>query len=408
MSGPKYSIASIAEEMLRMLLEQAQAALDEIQKEELRKDIQNEIQTITRTISEFSSSPVSARLSRAVEYLPSDPIVEKCKRMISEVVTVRVDRKVPDTISELEQMLTELRKQYRSLLSKIKIINDTLDSLEPDIVSARREKIKTDLLTMEFSREERPASLRSQRTTELYHRLLELLADSQRYEAVVPEIDLLLVNPNLDESYKQKQLQLRIDALIVTRDTEKEKIALRARIAALLTDLGVEARELPDSVAELKELAEKLEAQFEQKVAAEYIDRAMTEVMEEVGYSIADSQIMHAGTRSTHKRVVEYSDRSVLQVATSDSGSVMFEVMSRKQGAEIDDAERYAVASDMCAFCPDYALIKSKLAERGVILSDEMLCPPEPRYVRGAAYDAGKRPNDRRAGSKGVKYNVAD
>ncbi|GHV57836.1 hypothetical protein FACS1894216_22420 [Synergistales bacterium] len=89
------------------------------------------------------------------------------------------------------------------------------------------------------------------------------------------------------------------------------------------------------------------------------------------------------------------SENSVLNVSASDTGAIMFEVLAKRDGDVLTAQKKASVKADMEHFCPDYAVIKKKLAEKGVILTQEKLYPADEKYVRavdvGAATGADRR-----------------
>ena len=101
--------------------------------------------------------------------------------------------------------------------------------------------------------------------------------------------------------------------------------------------------------------------------------------METLGYDIASSEVLSAQTMT--KQYYDYTDNSAINIASSENGSMMFEVVGKKKkdGTNVDTS---AVKSDMERFCPDYQKVKQGLQQYGISLNDKKLCPPDEKYVR--------------------------
>ena len=90
-------------------------------------------------------------------------------------------------------------------------------------------------------------------------------------------------------------------------------------------------------------MSEMLVEAQSQKVG-EYVAECIKKVMETLGYDIASSEVLSAQTMT--KQYYDYTDNSAINIASSENGSMMFEVVGKKKkdGTNVDTS---AVKSDM-------------------------------------------------------------
>ncbi len=408
MSGPKYSTAEIEARRLQRLMKELEENIERSKVELLTKQIQSELRALERTQAQFrASSAWRESLSLADQYIPDSPDVLTLKRLTKEIEQFKAVKSAGRTSSELAQRLAEIQRQHTQLRGRIALVDTLLAPVEKEVEEIIQTGKENEFLNKQYGRESISKSRKAGRTTQLYYQLLELLTATDRITETKPEIDAIVSNPNVDDTFKQRQLQMRIDAISAVGDDRDEIAELQARAMSLAKLIGRYAIELPNTVYDLQILVKELEEEAKQKAADEYIETSIRKVLEEVGYAVVDTQTVRTKNKTTRKQIASVSGHSILQVASSDTGAVMFEIMSRKAPEDITDADRHAVVSDMRAFCPDYRIIRQKLAERGITLTGEILCEPGEQYVRGSNYGSTTQ-STRRKQVGGLQYHVDD
>jgi hypothetical protein len=291
------------------------------------------------------------------------------------------------TTAQLSQVLANLKNVLHEFSGLIAMIQETKVRVKDEGDVAFIHQKETDFKAKEWTTtgDGVPQVRVNVRMQEIYEQILEFILAQDSFAQIQAETETLIANPGLDEKYKIELLNARLAAIKVVgvSPKEDEELAnLRRECELICTMIGRGNVALPDSLETLRALHGELQEQLQQKSMAEYIAQSMSEVMEETGYNILSQEILDNATQQIERNLYDVSTNSVLNVSTSDSGAVMFEVLARKDGDVLTSVKKAAVKADMDRFCPDYALIKAKLAEKGVELTEEKLHPADEKYVR--------------------------
>ncbi len=411
MSGPKYGIAELSNQIMLELLESLNKTIEECKCKELETKISLELKKISDFVSKFKSNFNTQILKDCLTYIPNDPdffllkdLLLKIEEIPSVSDTAKDSNEQAIILTKLSEKLTE-KKNYQTAIENL------LGRIRPKINQKDVENKLNKFLNTEFVRDEAPETLLSCETYNLYLELISLSTDMKEAESVHKVIDELVANQRIDDSYKQKQIRLRIESLKASKELQNEIISITTEIHILLKRLGKEKCELPTSIEKLTKIRDKLSTELQCETCDDYIGKCVSEVLEEIGYNIVHTETIRFSKRVSQKKICDLSVDSILQASTSTSGAVMFEVMSRKKTDEITDFDRLKVKTDMDHFCPDYAKIKAKLAERGIILTNENLSPASVEYVRGSGFGGNYDTSSsvrKRCSTKGVTYNVVD
>lgn len=92
---------------------------------------------------------------------------------------------------------------------------------------------------------------------------------------------------------------------------------------------------------------------------------------------------MEIATRRRHHAVYAMSEHTGINVYHSPGGAVMLEVSGyAKADRQISELDRLRVKESMEDFCPEYEALKTRLAVRGIEVSNENLKPPHEKYAR--------------------------
>lgn len=133
----------------------------------------------------------------------------------------------------------------------------------------------------------------------------------------------------------------------------------------------------------IEEEIDRLKKVLAEKEEYNYIVDSINEIMIELGYNVISSDIMKKVNRTIVDNIYEFDDKSVLNVFTSDNGTIMFEVTGiSNEKKEPTSLDKLKIKESMDNFCNKYSLIKEKLAERGILFGKENLKPAEEKYAR--------------------------
>ena len=414
MSGPKYGTAVLEASRRAAISARIQRELEQMKRESeaLKKkleeeklaSLQSQIHILTqknsRIQSEFLSSGVKEKIKESKFFVSDSAEIEVLEQLLNEIGKLDFQECLCSCSSEAEAVLKKMKQGENALKENIEAAQTNLSVLGVKYSSELVNRKESEYLTKVFKKGAVAIGQEISDSKE-YQEFVELAISLGTHQKDIDFIDALISNPALDTPYKFKQIALRMETLSLEQEQSSERDEMLEEISYLQHQLDIHAG-IPDTRTERMNHLAELKTQFENKLAEEYINQSIEEVMDECGYNIVRNDLMKNGTRRVEKSFFDYSEDSILQVALSDSGAVMFEVMSRKQSNTITSSDKAAVKSDMERFCPDYQLIRDKLAQKGVILQNEKLMPPNEKYVRsvGIEVPAHSTTCNRRAGTK--------
>lgn len=404
MSGPKYSTAEIEAIRLQALLQQLEAEIENERRKILVAELKEKSHAFANLKKAYSILNIDGVLNSTADLLKDSSIAEllTAQKITADKICSfspsksENSQKLTDTINELDrrtEVLSRLMGQIKASMDDLNIeySRKRTDNME----SAFKEKTRESKnITKERS------SLRLQ---QLYSELLELMIGDSGSDSALKSAQELITNRNVDEGYKVQMLSERVNAAKVEQGYQKgkkERNGLKMECQALYSLLGKVERRIPETINELTELKGKLEKEARQRKSSEYIAQCMEEVMSNVGYNILSSDVLTTPKDKVERNIYDVSDESVLNVSASETGAIMFEVLARKKGDAVSANQCAAVKQDMERFCPDYSLIKRKLAEKGIILKGEVLYEAAEKYVRAidvkSTGDSNRRANNNR------------
>lgn len=150
----------------------------------------------------------------------------------------------------------------------------------------------------------------------------------------------------------------------------------------LCEEIGTEAKSLPvleDSISYMQLEIIKLEDFAKRKLSHGYIQNAINEIMTEMGYKV----LGNGKDTSYETKLYHFADDRAVQVTMDTNGSLTMEL------GKLDDTDRNADISeqkelqyDMQNFCSKYKVIKEKLEQKGIKLSNCEEYPPSVEYAQ--------------------------
>lgn len=382
MSGPKYSDYVLERQRLLIIKAQLEAELERSQCEQIIENINNCIEKSNIYFSQINIERYEENISDAEKIIKPTAITSELKKLIAEL-KANITKKY--AIKGNSDALTNILNSYEMRLKKAKNLVMRIDDLMRELNVQYNEQ-QQENREAEFENAQWDAPIATSNISEnlmtVYSDILEQLMECERFEEEKAKYDAILHNHSFDDNYKISQMKMNFDSYLVEKQSENnniEVLKLRSEYVALSNLIYGECLEVPDDIDILREdIAEMLVEAQGQKVG-EYVAECINKVMENLGYNIAGSEVLSA--QKMTKQHYDYSDNSAITVASSENGSMMLEVVGKKNEDGTNGAAS-AVKADMEKFCPDFQKVKQGLQQYGISLNDKKLCPPDEKYVR--------------------------
>lgn len=253
----------------------------------------------------------------------------------------------------------------------------------------------------------------------------DFLEDKQEIIALRNSVEKILDNERLDDSYKLEQINIRRKAFLLEcekyqRQIEKNRQAFSEFQDLHLTYLALSKMldENPkpfafqvgrtgfDKVVQLSEEIELCKATLVNKEETLYIACSINEVMGGLGYEVVASEILSTAKSETLHNIYSFEKSNVINVFTSDQGSLMFEVTGVKATNNLTALEEQRIKEGMDSFCGKYDQIKDKLREKGIEVTGEDLKPAHVRYAKAINLDDKKLKMTKLRSTSGKQLSV--
>lgn len=148
-------------------------------------------------------------------------------------------------------------------------------------------------------------------------------------------------------------------------------------IAALVFD--------EDVVAKLKTMVAVEEQKAKEQAQQAYIQQALGEVMEDMGYSVLGQRdVTKRSGKHFKNELYRYSDDTAINVTYDGSGQISLELGKTDRADRIPSSDECNyLENQMIAFCDHFKEVEQRLADKGVIVGDRIaLCPPLADYAQ--------------------------
>jgi len=149
------------------------------------------------------------------------------------------------------------------------------------------------------------------------------------------------------------------------------------------TEQGLEARDKMsfESTKDLRKEIRKLEEAAVQKASLNYIKEQIADVMEDMGYTVINSEILKP-QKGPGQDYYQFDDDSAIRVSISDEGTIMMEVLGTGDDLPPDDREIEELLAKQEAFCQIHPEILERLEERGILIKDRYNQKPHRDFVK--------------------------
>jgi hypothetical protein len=101
--------------------------------------------------------------------------------------------------------------------------------------------------------------------------------------------------------------------------------------------------------------------------------------------------------------IYEFEQGNVVNVFSSDNGSLMFEVTGVKATNDLTELEKLKIKEGMESFCSKYDEIKKRLLSKGIEITAENLKPARIEYARAIDLQSKKPMRHKTKTTGGVK-----
>ena len=399
MSGPKYSYAIIREQQR---LKQLQRKLEEELEKQKCQQLISEIGVLKNKIKNEKESVDLSEIKRILSIASDEciniPTKDNAYRKVDELE--KYFSIEPDLSGNSNSLVLQKNKLEQTLV-KIKNLKGMIKEDGKELKAVIKDKIQEDRLSeftsINWSDTGRIISTERSDVQAVFYEYMDLISESSYYDEYKATAESIIIDSSIDAEYKIKQIKLRIDAYKIAKEKESsniEMLGLLNELIALRTSNGNEAKELPQNIDDIKIEIEKERKAKQRELETDYITHSVVAAFEKLGYKIDEATSFDL-INGVRKGFIDYGDRSLVNVAVSNTGQMLFEVVGEGKKDETSDDDIQRITSEMRRFCPDYDKVKEILEnDYGIILEKEKRCEPDQKYAR--VVDLGEEHASRR------------
>ncbi|MBN2418552.1 MAG: hypothetical protein JXL81_04155 [Deltaproteobacteria bacterium] len=229
----------------------------------------------------------------------------------------------------------------------------------------------------------------------------QFLIEHREIDELVRAVNIIAQNNTFDHKHKISQIAIRKKSFASLKTQYDKAIKKNKHLLAdyerafdtynaLCKIAGEKATPFILSLEKLNQGIENLNGEIarldkviEEKGQTDYITQSVDEVMRGLGYDVIATDLLTTPQKKSIHHIYEYERGNVINVYTSDNGSLLFEVSGIKENDDpMTDLEKLEVKEGMESFCVKYPVIKDGLRKKGVQMDNEDLKPPDIRYAR--------------------------
>lgn len=169
------------------------------------------------------------------------------------------------------------------------------------------------------------------------------------------------------------------------RGEEYEQLLLEYRMLANETGEEPKRYEFSEqAIDDLKKDIAKLEKEIMFAEEQEYISEAIDDALEEMGYElVGDRNVVKKSGKRFRNELYLFDEGTAVNVTFADNGQISMELgaldVTDRAPTETEAAD---LANDMKEFCAEYADLKNRLVQKGIMVNNISLLPPEPEYAQ--------------------------
>lgn len=394
------------EERLLQLQKEQQERLEQQQRQQLKDNIAQTINQIESSLN-LQNSHNEHVLNQVKDFNYNLQLVEKINEetlSLNDYVQKHLQQNYNDTIESLENYFNQLVNVQHTLNQHIQTITQLNEELVKDTQNNATVNIihKLNQTTHDFTitvTNDEFINVVSE-FNQLFNQCVSSAPSEEQslLHTKKLEVDELLSNEMLSEDYKINQIKLLIKDLYAKQHEydinqqllqqyqqhyvmyqllcEKLHREVTLNKYPLKSNLNTSLEQLTTTITQYKR-------QLQEQEDYDYIVSSINEVMEEMGYDIIHSEVLSKVNRNIVDHIYSFNNDSVLNVFTSDNGTIMFEVTGiSNEKKEMSSLEKLKIKESMDEFCGQYDQIKQKLAQRGIRFGRENIKPADEKYAR--------------------------
>lgn len=132
------------------------------------------------------------------------------------------------------------------------------------------------------------------------------------------------------------------------------------------------------AVTKLKAMIAVEEQKAEEQAQKAYIQQALGEVMEDMGYSVLGQRdVTKRSGKHFKNKLYQYSDDTAINVTYDDSGQISLELGKMDSTDRIPSSDECNyLENQMIAFCDHFKEVEQRLVDKGVIVGDRIALAP--------------------------------
>ena len=140
-----------------------------------------------------------------------------------------------------------------------------------------------------------------------------------------------------------------------------------------------------EAIPKLKAMIAVEEQKAKEQAQKDYIQQALGEVMEDMGYSVLGHRdVTKRNGKHFKNELYQYGDDTAINVTYDDSGQISLELGKTDCDDRIPSADECNyLENQMVAFCDHFKEVEERLADKGVVVGDRIaLAPPSADYAQ--------------------------
>ena len=402
MSGPKVTVYSLTEEELAALREQyLQEQREQLRRQELLAhwdDLKKELVGTKCQLTEVGESIIDGN-----DWLNERDFMEKVnasQQKLDKLLEKLNDSLMPEDNDILEEALLNIKTEQEHIRAEIPALQDESYRLRKQLEKVLDEEITGLFEVRERKKTDPGEEIRTESMEKSIAKLLELQANSCLPPSCRRAVDQAISRMKMANSNHQLKSFCTIELPTVIKTCvsfldeweaygkEYQKLCIEYRLAKERNG----EQDSMEMVAFGREAIPKLKAlihQEEEQALAEaqkaYVEQAVGEVMQEMGYDVLGMRdVTKRSGKHFVSRLFSYGEDTAINVTYADDGQISMELGKTDLGDRIPtDTETNYLENQMLHFCDKFKDMEKRLADKGVLVGKRIaLSPPTADYAQ--------------------------
>ena len=402
MSGPKVTVYSLTEEELSALREQyLQEQREQLRRQELlvhRDELKNELVGTNCQLTE-----IGEEIADGNGWLNESDLTERvktCQQKLNELLNELDDCLMPGNNDILETALLKVKAEQEHIRTEIPALQDESYRLRKQLEKVLDEEIAGLFEVWERKESELQEETRTEFMEQSIAKLLELQANSFLPPSCRKAVEQAISRMKISNANHQLKSFCTIELPKVINSCEKfldeweaygeeyQKLCLEYRLAKERNG-EQESMEMVafgrEAIPKLKSLIHEEEEQALAEAQKIYVEKAIGEVMQEMGYDVLGMRdVTKRSGKHFVSRLFSYGADTAINVTYADDGQISMEMGKTDLVDRIPtDMETNYLENQMLHFCDEFKDMEKRLADKGVLVGKRIaLSPPTADYAQ--------------------------